>query len=368
MGILRVIYALCVYFSHTGWIRGLMIFPDPLKPVYSFFIISGFYMSFILNKKYVGSKSSYMLFISNRFLRIYPIYWIVLLLSILFYAVVLWSRVDTGVYSKDWTISYYIPYYAYLLHSHVLMFPVALAADIIRNVTLIFHCGYFVRCGDESRFLNTTGPAWSLNPELLFYLIAPLLLRGKGLARLGVIAGILLLWYIFFHFQLLNFNTTGYIFVTSLQFFILGYLSFILYEKLPIEKIPPMVLVVICLLFYIFAILYFRIPLPHFQYKWMNISEYIYYLTIVAALPFLFQLSNLMRFDAFVAQLSYPLYISHILTNEVLAFTHIVKPGTQAFIFVGLILAIAFSLAVTYLLEKPIDRYRQKRLEIAKST
>src|SRR5260370_9516411 len=51
--------------------------------VNSFFIISGFYMAFILNEKYVGKNSSYRLFITNRFLRIYPIYWIILFFTIL---------------------------------------------------------------------------------------------------------------------------------------------------------------------------------------------------------------------------------------------------------------------------------------------
>lgn len=365
MGILRVIYALIVFFSHTGWLRGFVIFPDPIKAVFSFFIISGFYMSFILNKKYVGNKSSYMLFISNRFLRIYPIYWIVLLLSILFSAVLIWLRIDSRV---DTGFSYYLRYYAFLLHKDVVMLPVAIASDVIRNVTILIHCGYFVRCADASRFLNTTGLVWSLNYELLFYLIAPFLLRRKGLGRLGVIAGIFLMWYLLFHFNLLRELSTAWIFVSALVFFVLGYISFILYEKLPLKKIPSIVLYAICLLFYVFAVLYFHVPLPHFQYRWINITDYIYYLVIVSALPFLFQFSNLIRFDAFIGQLSYPIYISHALTNAVLLSTGIVKPNTQVYIYIALICTIIFSLAVTYLLENPIDRYRQKRLAAVKST
>ena len=44
-------------------------------------MISGFYMAMILTEKYCG-PGSYRLFLTNRFLRIYPIYWITLGLSI----------------------------------------------------------------------------------------------------------------------------------------------------------------------------------------------------------------------------------------------------------------------------------------------
>ncbi|HEV2339555.1 MAG TPA: acyltransferase [Patescibacteria group bacterium] len=368
MGILRVLFAVSVYFIHTGWIKGFVLFPDIITPVNGFFIISGFYMAFILNRKYVGKKSSYRLFITNRLLRIYPIYWVILLLSLLFYAVVLLLKIHPPeVYAKDLLFSWYIPYYSFLLQKDILMLPVAIAADIFRNVTLVFHCGYFVRCAaGESGYLTTTGQAWSLNHELLFYLIAPFLLRRKGFIRFGVIAGAFLLWYLFFHFQWLDFDTSGYIFLTALTYFMFGYLNFLLYETLPMEKMHPLALSGICLFVCLFALLYFRLPIPSLQYKykWMNIHDYIYYGTIAASLPFLFQFSSRIRFDGFIGQLSYPLYISHILANEVLAYTHIAQSGTLAFILIGLLFAILFSFAVTYLLEKPIDIYRQRRVAV----
>ena len=49
--------------------------------VQAFYIISGFYMALILNTKYVGA-GAYRVFIGNRFLRIYPVYWVVLILTV----------------------------------------------------------------------------------------------------------------------------------------------------------------------------------------------------------------------------------------------------------------------------------------------
>jgi peptidoglycan/LPS O-acetylase OafA/YrhL len=259
-----------VYFYHTGWINGFVIFSDPYKPVYTFFIVSGFYMAFILNKKYVGKKGSYLLFISNRFLRIYPIYWAIILLTIIFSAIMLWRGVDTG------DVSGFLRSYASLLHGHILMLPVAVAADFIHYLTLLVHCGYFTRCFDISKGLNTIAMAWTLNLELLFYLVAPFLLRRKGFARLVVIAGVFLMWYLVFHFHLLSFYTELYAFLHALKLFMLGFISFILYEKLPFNKIPTYRLAGICLLFFAFILVYSHIPLPNLRYKWLIFNDYIY--------------------------------------------------------------------------------------------
>src|SRR5208337_4295200 len=81
MGLLRLLLAVSVVLVHT---RGCFGF-RPLaaaEAVQTFYMISGFYMAMILIEKYRG-PDSYRLFLSNRFLRIYPIYWITVGLSML---------------------------------------------------------------------------------------------------------------------------------------------------------------------------------------------------------------------------------------------------------------------------------------------
>ena len=80
MGLLRLILAISVVLEHLDGIFGFK-FTGGLVAVEVFFIISGFYMTMILDKKYIG-KGSYMLFLSNRLLRLYPMFWVVLLLTI----------------------------------------------------------------------------------------------------------------------------------------------------------------------------------------------------------------------------------------------------------------------------------------------
>ena len=86
MGILRFLLAACVVAGHSTPIMGLPLLEAGMA-VKAFFMISGFYMTLILSGKYrVRNAEGYWLFISNRFLRIYPSYLVVLGVSLVFYA------------------------------------------------------------------------------------------------------------------------------------------------------------------------------------------------------------------------------------------------------------------------------------------
>ena len=78
MGTLRFLLALTVAYGHLATPMG---FPGSDTAVQCFFVISGFYMSLVLNGKY--GPGTYWLFVSNRILRLWPSYLIVLLLSLI---------------------------------------------------------------------------------------------------------------------------------------------------------------------------------------------------------------------------------------------------------------------------------------------
>src|SRR5215475_13496698 len=77
MGTLRFLLAFSVAYGHLG---KPLSFPTSDVAVQSFFVISGFYMALVLNEKY--GPNSYWLFISNRLLRLWPAYIVVLVLSL----------------------------------------------------------------------------------------------------------------------------------------------------------------------------------------------------------------------------------------------------------------------------------------------
>jgi len=74
VGILRVYLAVCVISGHVGPALPWLLH-DSKQAVQIFYIISGFYMALVLSQRYASPKPFYV----SRFLRIFPAYWIVLL-------------------------------------------------------------------------------------------------------------------------------------------------------------------------------------------------------------------------------------------------------------------------------------------------
>src|ERR1700744_1283239 len=87
MGLLRFILACGVVLNHTSTIEGYTPVSGALA-VQCFYIISGYYMAMILTTKYVGKGSRY-LFYSNRAAKIYPVYWLNLVILVVLNLVVL---------------------------------------------------------------------------------------------------------------------------------------------------------------------------------------------------------------------------------------------------------------------------------------
>jgi peptidoglycan/LPS O-acetylase OafA/YrhL len=83
MGLFRMIFAISVMINHSYPLFGYTLLGADIA-VRSFFIVSGFYMGLILNEKYIKKRASYWLFLSNRLLRIYPLYLVTLLIISLF--------------------------------------------------------------------------------------------------------------------------------------------------------------------------------------------------------------------------------------------------------------------------------------------
>ncbi len=79
MGLLRLFLALSVVITHTAPLFGLQMMPGDVA-VKLFFIVSGFYMSLVMAGKYEG-KNRALFFYSNRALRLYPAFFIAILLT-----------------------------------------------------------------------------------------------------------------------------------------------------------------------------------------------------------------------------------------------------------------------------------------------
>jgi peptidoglycan/LPS O-acetylase OafA/YrhL len=85
MGLIRLLLAISVITTHSTSIFGLNFIQGQIA-VEIFFMISGFYMALILIEKY-NKKTDYKIFISNRLLKIFPTYWLILVISF-FYQII----------------------------------------------------------------------------------------------------------------------------------------------------------------------------------------------------------------------------------------------------------------------------------------
>jgi len=97
MGTLRLLLAFAVVIGHSAPIPGLPLLGAGLA-VKVFFVVSGLYMALILSEKYEAQPHGRWLFYSNRFLRIFPLYWVVLGLDMLVGGV--WPEAATNAMAR----------------------------------------------------------------------------------------------------------------------------------------------------------------------------------------------------------------------------------------------------------------------------
>lgn len=369
MGLLRVILALSVVLSHLGGFFGYTI-AGGYASVEMFFIISGFYMATILSGKYDPRKDIAM-FYSNRALRIYSAYFITLLISLAAYGVVYSSGLEGWLkYVIDNAGQVGWAGKAWLVFTNI--FIVGQETTLFMKVDpsaggLVFSSG--VPGGDIPVWRMMPVPqAWTLSLELMFYALAPFLirLRTSGLVAVAAASGALRIAVYAMGFQ--NDPWLDRFFPHELGLFVMGMLARRFYEA-HIDKIaraPQVTLVV--LFFAVTAVM--RTMIEAVDPNGIEVSWVIwpYYLAAIAVVPCLFHLTRKSKWDSKIGDFSYPLYLVHwiVLTFYDAFAARFDWPMLGApngwlrvLICVGATFALAWVIIIS--VEVPIDRYRQRR-------
>jgi len=364
MGLLRLILAACVVAAHSrSQIFGLPLLQSGLA-VKTFFMISGFYMTLILSSKYHAErKGGYWLFISNRFLRIYPGYLAVLAGSLLFLVLAsahLHRPVDRlELWREAWRGGHYGGL-ALLLLSQLSIFGMDLVAQFDFSTTHGFALAGAAGANAVPAWsFNILRQSWSISVELFFYLLAPFLCLTRRWVQMGLAmagsAGCVLAW------RLLPGPLAGeatyYFFPLQITYLMLGVLSFHLVHPLfargPVHPgwswgvllpfggtilfwgwMPPWLGTGLCLSLAFFAI------------------------------PLLFTLTRRMPLDRFLGDLSYPMYLAHIPCKWIVLACIGVTSSDSAVVPAWLLLVITMLAAVglVWLVDYPVDRWRQARV------
>ena len=203
--------------------------------------------------------------------------------------------------------------------------------------------------------------AWTIAIELMFYLIVPFLARRKT----GIILVFMLCSFLLRVILVLGFDLSGdpwnyRFFPTELLFFLAGIIAYRMYKYYMQRFQMKKVYSVIIWLGILFITLIFN-SLPSTTFYGFIIKDWIYLFVFFLSVPFIFSLSKKWKFDRYIGELSYPVYISHVL---VLWFVN--KSGISDSLgglgVTTTIFSILFSIVLNELVQKRIEIIRQKRV------
>lgn len=359
MGALRLLLALSVVLSHAGGIFGFQLAGGAFA-VLIFFMVSGFLMQLVLTIRYDPIKDL-MLFYGNRILRIFPLYW---------------ATLATALALSFWLSFHGVGYFA-LIGSHleslgpcdafILVFTqlALIGSDVLLFLNITPHgIGWSSGASDApAMLLMVNPPAWSLGIELLFYALAPFLARRKvgwtvALFALSAAARMTLIGS-----HSLTGLTADRFFPTALPFFLAGMLA--CRWRTVITRHPTSSRIagggtILCVLSIgAVSVAGIRAGIPG------QLFGLVFAGVAFVGIPALFAFSNspllpvwVRRLDAEMGALSYPTYIVH--WQVITAFdAFLPETAMRSGLIVATVLCCAAIL--TRWVEKPIDRYRDRR-------
>lgn len=344
MGTLRLLLALSIVAFHAGPILGSKWMGAEAVP--AFFIISGFYMALILDGKYGDAWSFY----KSRLLRLFPLYWAFLLIVV---AIAVAPSLPSSFGAN-------LNYVARLslaratdgspaawLSAMPNLFMVGsewvrqLVYDPAIGVISIWRNGVIEGPQVRGVYFGLIVPQnWSLAVELTFYLVAPWLAKRETATLIVICVAAFLGWHLVDHGLAFPHLLPS----TNLWLFVLGML---VYRLMPFTRRMSVA----------HQIALAIIPVAIFV-LWSPLSGRLQpgpmLMVFALGLPALFWLTRLNEYDRLIGELSYPIYITHLLFQFPSAVF-----GTYAG-YVCALVSIVVSIVLYLVIQVPVDRYRHR--------
>jgi peptidoglycan/LPS O-acetylase OafA/YrhL len=322
LGFFRFYLALFVVYSHLAG-DGRFKYAGGYA-VFGFYIISGYLMTYLMNRRYGYSKSGMQQYAINRFLKIFPVYWLIAIVTLI--------SLLSGFVSV-----------------HPAMRLPSTAHEIFSNIFILGLSPSFDAAGVTMARL--VPPAWALHVELCFYIAIGLFLgRSKQIAVAWfAVASV-------YHAVAWGAGWERYssLMAASLPFSV-GALIFHFGHRLS-GLVPRSELFALCLLFGYPALVLVAGYLP------MSVEHVPAYLNIGVCAVLVVVLKDLRiakfrRLDEFLGGLSYPIYLTHWLIGSLLAWSTGTAISPKLFVM-SLPAVLVVSVAIARFIDRPLNSLR----------
>lgn len=353
MGSLRFLFALTVVFAHS---YGNM-FVGGRNAVQLFYMISGFLISYVIVDR--KSYSSVMSFYVNRYLRLYPIYFVVAVLTFIVFSF------DFFLMKKE--VKFFDIYQNAPLESIFLL--------VFSNIFLFFQDWFMFIGVEHNKMIFSMSfaksdvflyegllvpQAWTLGVELSFYLLAPFIVTRKRIIVVLLFLSLIFRAYLIYIGIGRQDPWTYRFFPTELALFLLGVVShqFVLpfYRNIFLKKKIDKYSVLSTLFLILITLVFSMIPINGVLKSAMLFGVFF----LLMPLAFLFQSKR--NWDKWMGDLSYPIYICHMLIIYVTE-SFIVKIDAESSIFIGLfvaIISVILSIVLKIYIGDPVEAVRNK--------
>lgn len=332
MGAIRLYLAVVVVLDH---LRVIIIQPAGLNfskylklgmtagfAVMFFFIISGFLISTALAEKYPPTWRGTVEFYKSRFVRIFSLYWP----AVILFLVVL------SPYARD-------------------QFATESAGDLFTRLFLI-GADWRISFADYPQehwgaMFFGLRQAWTLGPELSFYLLAPFLLRSPLAFLVVLVATIATRAYLV---AVYGYHPvwTYYFLPATFVFFQAGAVARFAGSRLPMLRMP--IIGIGCLVGALACLLYPAEPV------WDSSAFWIAAILFAISLPGIFEATKSNTALNWLGSLSFPVYLLHlmviILASDAGLFAHLPR-NSSVIILVGVSIVLVVAILANWLIERP---------------
>jgi peptidoglycan/LPS O-acetylase OafA/YrhL len=351
MGFLRVFLAFAVVVGHSGSLLGIPLISGRTA-VQCFFVISGFYMAMVLETKYLKLREkAWSTFMQSRLARLFPVY----LLTVTLTLVLVLAGGNVFINGEPQLLPEFfsLPLVTWLPLAVSNLVMVTQDWALFAGVDPAGHTFFtpdFHSVDSPAYKFFLVPQAWTVGLELVFYAVAPFLARRSNRVLFILLGGSIALRLVLGLAGLSSDPWSYRFFPFELSLFVAGMLAY-RFRSVLVGRLPPYApLALVCVGL---VLLPFGRAVPA-AYSGALLA---FPLIFAAFVPAIFESTKKSGVDRWVGELSYPVYLTHMLVISVFA-----SFGISLGAPVAVAASLVVGLAVVILVDRPLEAVRQRKL------